>query len=320
MNREPVSIGFDLGGTHLRAALISGAAQVVARRAARTARFTTPYELCAALDELATQLLEEAGSAAARIATVGIGIPGTVRADGTIDRAPNLPFLDGCNLAASLAVARDIPTYICNDADAAALGESAAGAGAHFASFLMVTLGTGVGGALILDGRLWRGVDGMAGEVGHVMVESQGRPCGCGSHGCLEQYASASGIVLSARELLATDPASSLHDAQPLDSKAIAAAALRGDNVACAAFAEAGRKLGQVFAGIAVNLLNLDGAVVGGGVAPSLDLMRPALERELYRHGFADQARRFAVRTAELGDDAGLIGAALNANRRRHGA
>jgi len=227
--------------------------------------------------------------------------------------APNLPYLDGSDPGARLGERLGLPVVVCNDADAAAWGEYRCGAGRGLRSFLTVTLGTGVGGALVLEGSLWRGADGMAGEVGHVNVEPQGRPCGCGSRGCLEQYASASGIVLHAREGLARGEKSSLAALAPeaLTSAAIAAAARTGDRLAVACLDEAGRRLGQVLAGVAVNLLNLEGVVIGGAASASFDLLLPALRAELFCRAFRAQARSFKLLCAQLGDTAGVIGAGL---------
>ncbi|PLY04929.1 MAG: ROK family protein [Desulfuromonas sp.] len=305
-------IGIDLGGTHLRAALVSMTGEVLYRHSRTSSRQLSITTLIDTLQELVGLLVAQAADAELQLGGVGVGVPALLDHRGVIVTAPNIPGLNGADLGTRLAEVVGLPVSVCNDADAAALGEARFGAGADLTSFLMLTLGTGVGGALILSGNLWRGCDGVAGEVGHVTVEPFGRKCGCGSHGCLEQYASATGIVLTARELLAQEASSLLNqiDAHGLTSAAVAEAAIQGDNVACAAYAEAGRKLGQMLGGVAVNLLNLEGVVVGGGVAPSLDLMRPSLERELYRRAFDVAAHRFKIRLAQLGDDAGLVGAA----------
>jgi len=312
---QTVNIGVDLGGTHLRAALVSNAGAVTHRQRITSSRSLTRGQLVATLQQLVAELSRAAAEDLLQLGALGVGLPAVMDSHGSIVKAPNLPGLDGADLAPELTDLTGMPVRLCNDADAAALGESRFGAGADLTSFLMVTLGTGVGGALVLSDRLWRGCDGMAGEVGHVMVEPQGRACGCGSHGCLEQYASATGIVNTARELLQEGIPSCLSqlDTQQLTSALLAEAALKGDEVACAAYAEAGRKLGQMLAGVAVNLLNLEGTVIGGGVSASLDLMRPVLERELFRRGFDFQAQRFKIRGARLGDDAGIIGAAIYA-------
>jgi glucokinase len=308
MSGEAV-IGIDLGGTNCRGALVTAAGELSEIR-------RMPSRIHDGLDIFLKRLVAFArdlsAAAVARgghVQAVGMGVPGIIAADGTVIFSPNLLPLNGTGLAAHLASQLGVPVTVVNDANAIAWGEALFGAGRHFSSFLAVTLGTGVGGGLVCSGQLWEGADGAAGEVGHIMVEPEGRPCGCGSRGCLEQYASATGVVLTVRERLAAGEASSLPAAGDLDSHTVALAARGGDAAAMAAFREAGIRLGQVFAGVA-NLLNLDGVVITGGASESLDLMRPAMEDEIGRRAFALPARRIWIVRGELGDDAGILGAA----------
>jgi glucokinase len=242
---------------------------------------------------------------------LGMGVPGIIAPDGIVRISPNLPSLNNVPLAALLQERLGLPVTLGNDANVIALGEALFGAGKKFRSFITLTLGTGVGGGLVLDRRLWEGADGAAGEVGHMTVEPEGRLCACGARGCLEQYASATGIVRSVRELLDAGKASSLRGLteEELTSHKVAEAGRLGDRVALAALEEAGRRLGQILSGIA-NLLNLEGAVITGGASESLDLMLPELERELARRAFEIPALRMKVVNGELGDDAGILGAA----------
>lgn len=303
-------IGIDLGGTNCRGALVcSGQLGPMHHMATRIdegcdAFLTRLVEFCRSFVSMAQR-------EGVSVRAVGMGAPGVIAADGTVTFSPNLLPLNGLPLAARLQARLQLPVSIFNDANAIAWGEALAGAGRGVASFVTVTLGTGVGGGLVLARRLWEGSDGAAGEIGHIMVEPQGRPCGCGSRGCLEQYASATGIVLSVREHLATGEASALAhlSEDELTSHRIALAAEAGDAVALAALREAGRRLGQVLAGV-VNLLNLDAVVVTGGASESLDLMRPALEEEVACRAFAVPARRLRIVRGELGDHAGILGAA----------
>jgi len=244
-----------------------------------------------------------------------MGAPGLIAVDGTVTTSPNPPALDGRPLAADLAERLRLPVVVANDANAVAWGEALFGAGREFASFLALTLGTGVGGGLVLDRRLWLGADGAAGEVGHWTVVPAGRSCGCGNRGCLEQYASARALAVLARERIEAGAASALAEipAEELTSLQVGEAARRGDALALAVLDEAGGCLGQVLGGIA-NLLNLDGAVITGGAVDSFDLMRPAILRELRRHAFTVPGRRLAVVPGRLGDEAGILGAAALAD------
>jgi len=306
-------IGIDLGGTNLRAALVApdgSCTHLVSQPSPRLGPFTV-------LQQAILTQIRQLRNLGVAVRGVGLALPATIDRQGRIASAPNLPFLEGIDLCSVLCDQLELPVGVCNDADAAAWGEFRCGAGRGLQSFLMATLGTGVGGALILDGALWRGVDGMAGELGHVNVEPEGRPCGCGSRGCLEQYASASGIVQQARELLARGEESLLAEVASgeLNSATIAVAARKGDRVARRCFDEAGRRLGQVLGGVAVNLLNLEGAVIGGAVSASSDLLLPVLNEELAGRAFKLQGEGFKLLKAQLGDAAGVIGAALLARR-----
>jgi glucokinase len=263
------------------------------------------------LTSLCGSLLADPGARKLRIGAVGMGAPGIIGADGGVRVSPNLPELNGRALAADLEGLLGLPTVVVNDANAICWGEALFGAGKCFASFLTVTLGTGVGGGLVLGRRIWTGADGAAGEIGHLTVVPQGRPCGCGNHGCLEQYASATGIVLGARERLAAGRKGLLAEVPPeeLTSHAVSEAARRDDPLALAVFEEAGRALGQALAGVA-NLLNLDGAVVTGGASESFDLLLPWIQQEIRQRAFELPGKRLRIVRGELGDDAGILGAA----------
>lgn len=304
-------IGIDLGGTNCRGALVTFAGEI-----GEIARMPTLIEegcesFLARLVVFCRDLIHLAQEKGLQVRAMGMGTPGVIAADGTVTFSPNLRPLNRLPLALRLREALSLPVTILNDANAIAWGEALFGAGREFPSFLTVTLGTGVGGGLVLDGRLWEGSDGSAGEVGHFMVEPQGRPCGCGSCGCMEQYASASGVVLTVLEYLRAGASSTLA-ALPLaelTSHNIALAARAGDPVAINAFCEAGERLGQVLAGV-TNLLNLDGVVITGGASESLDLMLPALEEEIAFRAFAVPAQRLRIVRGALGDNAGILGAA----------
>lgn len=304
-------LGIDLGGTNCRGALVDSGGMLTDahRMATRIGEGLEPF-----LDRLVTfcrELVDAGSQQGLPVTGVGIGVPGLISDRGMVRVSPNLPPLDNVPLAARLEGRVDLPVTLVNDADAIAWGEAVYGAGRDFASFLAVTLGTGVGGGLVLERRLWQGADGVAGEVGHVMVEPQGRPCSCGSRGCLERYASATGIIDSVQLALEAgekSPLFALGD-EELTCERISAAARKGDPVAQGALNEAGRRLGQVLSGVA-NLLNPNGIVITGGASESLDLMRPALDEELRRRAFDATIGNWRIVRGQLGDDAGILGAA----------
>lgn len=307
-----IVIGVDLGGTNCRGALVTSAGELLNARHMPTLGEGDRDAFLSRFLAFCRQLMAEAGQQGLRVEGLGLGAPGIVTTSGRICASPNLKLLEGFPLAEFLHDRLQVPTKVVNDASAVALGEAAFGAGRDYASFLVVTLGTGVGGALFLDGHLWQGVEGSAGEVGHIAVESRGRSCSCGSHGCLEQYASARGIALNFLEECSKRSGNSdvfAGKRSDLSSDELARMARKGDKAALNAFHRAGRYLGQAAAGI-VNLLNLEAVILTGGVSTSYDLLQQSLRNELDKRAFAVNAQRVRVIRGRLGDTAGILGAA----------
>jgi glucokinase len=249
--------------------------------------------------------------------------------------SPNLP--DWADYPVQAEIERRLKTVVIleNDANAAALGEKWLGAAKDFNDMAMLTLGTGVGGGLVLGGRIWHGMNGMAGEFGHSTVEPEGHVCGCGNHGCLEQYASATAIVRMAKEIIANDGSSQLARAASSDpefsSKSIYNLAIQGDMDARRIFRRVGRALGIVLS-MMVNSLNLPIYVIGGGVSSAWEAFSPTIFEELRRrcmvygatapqdpnhvplgasaHVHPSGGPKTIITRALLGSDAGLYGAA----------
>lgn len=307
------AIGVDLGGTNLRIAAISESGELFEKVsiAVRTLahRDQVIDELCRAVRSLAVKYAAQGGFAGA-----GVGVPGILYVKtGTLRKSPNLPGWE--NFAVRDAITAGLRTNVIvdNDANAAALGENWLGAGRDVASLCLLTLGTGVGGGLVLDGKIWRGFLGMAGEVGHIPVAGNGVQCGCGSAGCLETEASASAIVRKAKELLLSGSSRALaaaaKDGSALTAELVYQTAKSGDTACQEIFRSCGRHLGIGLA-ILVNTLNLPLYVIGGGVAESWPLFSPALFEELTRRSYIFQEGSTRVERAQLGADAGLYGAA----------
>jgi glucokinase len=301
--QQSVCLGVDVGGTNLRCALIDPNGVVLGRDSLATDIASGRDSFLERLLGLLTRLKTEAEAQGLRVGAVGLGVPGLFSNDGILRSSVNLVPLEGLNLAQLVSAGVGLPAVALNDANASAVGEQRFGAGRPFASFLMVTLGTGVGAGLILDGKLWTGIDGVAGEFGHLTVEPNGRRCGCGNRGCLEQYASATAIASLAASL-----GVAAGSGRP-DAARVAALAREGDPKACAVYEQAGAYLGIAAAGV-VNLLNLEAIILGGGVAESFDLLAPVLRREIHQRAFALPGERVQVLKGELGDDAGVLGAA----------
>lgn len=298
----PLAIGIDLGGTNCRGVLVSNAGQVHAWRSMETCAALGLNNLLDRLTGFCRELMEVAGGMGSGPVGIGCGVAGVVSPSGKVLTSPNLQFLNEFALQDYLTSRLELPALVVNDANAIAWGEARFGGGLDFESFLTITLGTGVGGGLVLHRRLWQGACGGAGEIGHLAVEVEGRPCGCGSHGCLEQYASGQGIQLNYRDLGGSEGAL-------IDSMEIARLARQGDNVAREAFNLAGRYLGQAVAGVA-NLLNLEGVLFAGGLSSCFDLLLPALQEELDCRAFAVNSRLLRLATSRLGEKAGTVGAA----------
>jgi len=303
----------DLGGTNLRAANIDGAGRIHER-----VRNATPHSAGAkAIVNSIAAAIRECEAAAvkrgAQIHSVSVVVPGTVHIEtGLVVNAPNLDSLQGYKLGPALEGALGRSVLLENDANAAGLGEMWQGAARGYQTILCLTLGTGVGGGIILAGKLWRGPDGTAGELGHIIVEPFGGvPCKCGNTGCLEVYASATAIVRLAREGLAKHPNSRLHSigASDLTSEKVFGAAVAGDELALEVFRTAGVYLGVAMASY-INIFNPEMIVIGGGVSAAWEIFASTAQAEVLLRAFPVAAERCRIVRAECGDDAGLIGAA----------
>jgi glucokinase len=296
-------IGLDVGGSFLKGARVDRTGRVEARLhqpvAGRSAEDL--------LDQLVAAVVAlEEGAAPAR--AVGIGLPGIVERGALRVRvAPAVPVLNGLPVGEEVSRRTGRPTFLENDANAAALAEAWLGAGRGARSLLLVTLGTGIGGGLVLEGRIWTGQSGYAGEVGHIQVEPDGVPCACGSHGCLETVAGAPGWKRRAEAALASRQSSL--SGRPLDPETIVEAARSGDPVALEVVEGSAAALG-VGVAATLDLLNLDRVIVAGGVAAAgaflLDRIVAQVQRRTFPQIFAD----CSFRVAELGPDAGVVGAA----------
>ncbi|MGD1023417.1 MAG: ROK family protein [Candidatus Sulfotelmatobacter sp.] len=334
------SIGVDLGGTNLRIAAVSRDGQLLEKVTLGTKVALGPdhviTEMCDAI-----QRISEKYKPTGKLLGAGIGLPGLVDIQtGVMRKAANLPGFE--NYPAGAEIERRLGTRVVveNDAKVAALGEQWLGAARGIANVAVVTLGTGIGGAIILDGKIFHGMNGMAGEFGHVTVEPEGPPCGCGNRGCAERYASASAIARMVREAIATGDAPALAKAASSDAefgaKSIYDLAIQGDEHARRIFRTFGRYLGIMLAGL-VNVLNLEMYVLGGGVASAWDAYAPTMFEELRARSLVYAAtaaadpvksdspgkektpagqtkirneRKTIITLALLGSDAGLYGAA----------
>lgn len=288
-------IGVDFGGTHIKAGLVAGG-EVVRSTSTATRAGASPEEI---LDLLASTVL----ALSPKPDSVGIAIPGEVDGDGRCWRLTNVPGFAGVHIAEELS-RRLFGAQIAveNDATSAALGERLYGHGREHPSFLMVTLGTGIGAGLVLGHMLYPGANGFAGEFGHLNVDSRedAPPCACGQRGCVEAFAGTKALLRKFKELGGGDADEVLP---------IAASARRGERAGLDVFEMLGEGLGRGLAAVQ-NLLDLNAIVFSGGVAASFDLFEAHVRKALARHAFAPPLAEVPLLVSELGERAGIIGAA----------
>jgi glucokinase len=311
-DREKAQLVFaaDLGGTHLRGAAIDEQGKIYHQVKISTPRSSKPGEIVRALVEAARECARQTSSLG-EIRAVSVAVPGTVDVEkGVVVKVPNIPCLDGFSLAAALESELHWPAIVENDANAAAVGEMWQGAARDFKTIICITLGTGVGGGIILEGKLWRGVDNSAAEIGHMGVDPFGAvACTCGSQGCLEVYASATAIVRMTREGRTNYPVSMLQAGEGLTAEKVYRSGLEGDELAIEVFRRMGVYLGIGLANL-VNILNPEMIVIGGGVASGWDLFAKHAMQQVMERAFPLPASRVRIERAKCGDDAGLLGAA----------
>jgi glucokinase len=308
------AIGVDVGGTNLRVAAIDTSGEIFERinlsTEVRAGRDVVLEEMVSAV-----QVLRAKHASAARLIGIGFGVPGLIHMkEGKLRESPNLPGWHDYPLRDTLEQRLGTRVILENDANAAALGEKWIGHGRGVDSLIMLTLGTGVGGGIVLDGRIWHGMLGMAGELGHITVDPNGPRCNCGNHGCLEALASATAIVRMAKEAIAGNHSPALKALAATTNREITSAlvyeaAKDGDPAAQEIFRTVGWALGVALAGL-VNAFNVPMYVLMGGVAAAWDLFAPPMLAEVERRSFVYRAGGTRIVLSELGADAGLYGAA----------
>ncbi len=302
-----VVIGVDLGGTNMRTALLSSDGVILDRHKVATHAVAGWKEVVAQLVNNIVQHQKIAIGKGLTVVAAGIGAPGVIQMDrGIVVKSPNFPDWNNLPLKEELEKALHMAVFVENDANAAALGEQWLGAGRGINSMILLTLGTGVGGGIVLNNQIWQGADGMAGEIGHMTLIPDGRLCGCGNNGCLEMYASARGIVQSYRDEIKS---AAIASSGELSSEQIYQAARDGETVACKVMKEMGRMLGIGIANL-INIFNPQMIVLGGGVKDAWKLFIDATQEEVMRRAFKIPAERTKIVPSLLGDDAGMVGAA----------
>jgi glucokinase len=308
-------IGVDLGGTNLRTAAVSRDREILARAARPTQAERGPEGVMENIQAAIEEVLGKSHLRRQELLAVGIGCPGPLNwQTGIVYETPNLPGWDHVPLADEMAKRVGVPCYVDNDANAACYGEFWLGAGQGTQSLCMLTLGTGVGGGMVVFGQLLRGIDGTAAELGHIKVQRDGRLCGCGARGCLEPYASVTGLVQTAREGVESGRPSMLGklcggDYDQLTGTMIHDALTRGDALAKHAMEETGIWLGLGISSL-INLQNPEMVILYGGMTAAGDALLQPVRRTARENSFEVPAKRAQIVLAALGPDAGVIGAA----------
>jgi glucokinase len=296
---DKYSIGVDLGGTNLRAAALDESGKMLDKIAESTAvlagREALLSAIVASIEDLRARL------AGHKLAGVGIGVPGFILIEkGLVVGSNNLPYLENYPIRDEIEQRLGTKVILENDANAAALGEKWMGAGRDVDDLVLLTLGTGIGGGIIIGGRVLHGHLGMAGELGHLTVSPNGNPCGCGNTGCLEKHASATAISAMAR-LLGLG-----HD---IDSEEVYELAKGGNERAISIFRSMGSALGIILASL-VNIFNFPLYLLSGGPLPAWDLFAPAMFVEVERRSYTYRKAPTRIERATLGGESGLYGAA----------
>ncbi|SDD53563.1 glucokinase [Terribacillus halophilus] len=313
MSKDGLLVGVDIGGTTIKLAIIDDTSEIVEKWEIKTDKFEQGLHIPKQIWETIQLKLSELGIAKERIQGIGVGAPGfVVPRNGVIAEAVNVGWRD-FPLSAELGVLSGLPVFIDNDANLAALGEVWKGAGAQQENIIAITLGTGVGAGLIANGHIINGINGTAGEIGHVTVEENGAPCNCGRKGCLETVSSATGISRLATEAAAAHPKSGLGkrlaDNGQVSSKDVFELAAKGDEQANGIVDRATTVLAQVLSNAAI-LTNPSRIIIGGGVSRAGDALIGPIKEAFKKAALPRTTYECEIVPAQLGNDAGVYGAA----------
>lgn len=309
---KPYVVGMDIGGTNTVFGIVDSRGNVLATDSVKTQAFLEINEYVDAVCKKLIPLINSVGGVE-KIKGIGVGAPNGNYYSGTIEFAPNLPWKGVIPLAAMFEEVLNIPTALTNDANAAAIGEMTYGAARGMKDFIMITLGTGVGSGIVINGQLVYGHDGFAGELGHVIVRREnGRICGCGRKGCLETYCSATGVARTAREFLVERAEPSLLreiPAEQIASKDVYDAAVKGDKIAKDIFEFTGNILGEALADF-IAFSSPEAIILFGGLAKSGDYIMDPIKKSIDKNILSIFKGKTKLLVSELKDaDAAVLGA-----------
>lgn len=310
--KEKYSAGVDLGGTFIKLGIVSQSGKIISKNFIESKAADGPKVVIKQINKGINELLK---NSKLKIEGLGIGAPGVIQPKkGTVEHPPNFPGWRKIHLGKILQREYDFPITVENDANAAAVGELIFGAGKKLKSFVMVTLGTGIGGGIVINKKLYRGESGAAGEIGHLSIDFNGKQCNCGSKGCIEAYAGNKYLVKDAEKLLAKNPNSKIHELihqseNGLEPKIISAAAKDGDEFAISLIKDAGNKIGCSLASLA-NVLDIGTFIIGGGVGGFGKILFESIKHSAEERVLKSLKNRISILPAKLKNDAGVLGAA----------
>ncbi len=303
-------IGIDLGGTNLKAGIVDKGGKITHHLSIKTNYNADSQAISNQIFELIDEIIKEAHVKKSDIIGVGLGSPGLIDKKGeTIIFSPNLPRWRNIPIKLLVTERFSMPCVLENDANAAAWGEKWVGAGKDVNSLVMLTLGTGIGGGIVIDNKLWRGANNVAAEIGHMIIQMDGPKCSCDNNGCIEAYASATAMVRRFKELLKSGVSSSLKDSREITAKMINDAAFQGDKASLDVIEETGRYLGIALVNV-MHILNPEMIVLTGGMIGSGELLMNPIRQVTKQKAFEASYKDTKIVFSQLGNDAGIIGAA----------
>lgn len=309
---KPYVIGIDIGGTNTVFGVVDTRGTILDKGSIKTGKYEDINDYTTALAEGLSAIINKAGGVD-KIKGIGVGAPNGNYFSGSIEFAPNLPWKGKIPLADLISEKTGIPVTLTNDANAAAIGEMTYGVARGMKDFIVITLGTGVGAGVVIGGNMLYGHDGFAGELGHVIIQRQnGRLCGCGRHGCLEAYTSATGVARTAREFLSTKTdESTLRSLNPEDitSKDVFEAAMQGDKLSKEIFEYTGKLLGETFADF-VAFTSPEAIILFGGLAHAGDMLLDPIKEHMEKNMLKVFQGKTKIMFSQLKEsDAAILGA-----------
>jgi glucokinase len=303
-------LGIDLGGTEIKVGIINNKGAVVLKESFKTDNTDSGSNIIRYIANCARLSAAKSKIALEHIEGIGIGSPGVVNPlEGKMEIAVNLPQINETYIANDISQILGVPVFLENDVNAMALGEFYYGAAVGYKNIVCITLGTGVGGGLILNGELYRGASYSAGELGHLSIDVNGLHCPCGNYGCLERYVNKDGITTRFKTYFDKGIKTNIRKNIAITPKEIYLAAKKGDQLSLEVLEDTGKFLGIALASL-TNVLNPEIFVIGGGIANAGDFILEPARRELKKRAYTIPAQLVKVVQAKLGNDAGLVGAA----------